>query len=436
MSVTREESVSFESRSAVVRTVLPNGVIVLVTENFSSDIVATRLLFEGGGRHEALEKAGVANLLATVMTKGTDRFSSQEIAAQIESVGASLGADATADYCLLGFKTVSEDFRSVLALAANIIRNPSFPEMEIDLERRLTLQSIRSMQEQPFSVAYNQLRQMLHEDTSYAISGLGTQETVTNLDRASIIEYYNANFRPENMVISIAGRIQAHTALDSVRQEFENWNGMDTAYKKGASSGETGQESFSAPPSSYRCVTPQNTQQAIVMLGYQAASVHHQDYMSLKLLSTYLGNGLSSRLFVELREKQGLAYDVSALYPTRIEPSHFVVYMGTAPQNVSVAVDGLQQEVNRLCHTPLTSEELQISKNKLLGQYALGKQTNGQMAQLYAWYETLGLGVTFDHIFQQEIDALTVEQLQEVAQRYFGHRPCISLVGPEEAVNV
>ena len=188
------------------------------------------------------------------------------------------------------------------------------------------------------------------------------------------------------------------------------------------------------PPNAYHHAIPQNTQQAIVMLGYQASSVHHDDYISLKLLSTYLGNGLSSRLFVELREKQGLAYDVSAIYPTRMEPSHFAVYMGTAPQNVPVAIAGLDQEVQRLCQMKLTPEELQISKNKLLGQYALGKQTNGQVAQLYGWYEILNLGIEFDHTFQQAVDALTIEQLQDVAQRYFSSDRCISLVGPEESL--
>ena len=411
----------------MVRKVLSNGIIVLVTENRSADIVATRLLIGGGGRHESPQQAGVANLLATVMTKGTRRFSSQEIAAQIESVGASLGTDATADYCLLGFKTVSEDFRSILALAADIIQNPSFPQSEIELERRLTLQGIRSMQEQPFSVAYNQPRQMLHPNMSYGISGMGTEESVSQLDRNAIVEYYRTNFHPENVVISIAGRISPEAALDAVIETFGDWSSESTTISLDAIASPT-------KPSSYHYATPQNTQQAIVMLGYQAASVHHDDYISLKLLSTYLGNGLSSRLFVELREKQGLAYDVSAIYPTRIDPSHFVVYMGTSPQNVPVAIEGLDREVQRLCHTKLTPDELQISKNKLLGQYALGKQTNGQVAQLYGWYEILNLGVAFDVTFQQDVDALTIEKLEDVAKRHFSSDRCLSLVGPEESI--
>jgi predicted Zn-dependent peptidase len=136
---------------------------------------------------------------------------------------------------------------------------------------------------------------------------------------------------------------------------------------------------------------------------------------------------------VELREKQGLAYEVAALYPTRLDPASFVVYLGTAPENGAIALENLQAELHRLCTTPLSSDELQVAKNKILGQYSLGKQTNGQIAQVFGWYETLGLGVDFDQQFQQDIEAATVEKCQEVACRYF-QDPFVSLVGPAAAL--
>jgi hypothetical protein len=173
---------------------------------------------------------------------------------------------------------------------------------------------------------------------------------------------------------------------------------------------------------------------SMVMLGYLASSVQSADFATLKLLNTYLGNGLSSRLFVELREKRGLAYEVSAFYPTRLDTSNFVVYMGTAPENTALAVEGLRAEVDRLCTTELSSDELQSCKNKLLGQYALGKQTNAQLAQVFGWYETLGLGIEFDTRFQEQVSNVTPEMAQQAACRYF-IEPYLSLVGPEKAVN-
>jgi zinc protease len=170
------------------------------------------------------------------------------------------------------------------------------------------------------------------------------------------------------------------------------------------------------------------------MLGYFGASVYDPNYPILKLINTYLGNGLSSRLFVELREKRGLAYDVSAIYPTRIDLSQFILYIGTAPENTEIALQGLQEEAERLTKITLSPEELQRAKNKLLGQYALGKQTNSEIAQIYGWYETLGLGVEFDSKFPTLINQITPETVQQVAQKYFTE-PYISLVGPQKLDN-
>jgi predicted Zn-dependent peptidase len=155
-----------------------------------------------------------------------------------------------------------------------------------------------------------------------------------------------------------------------------------------------------------------------------------EDYPVLKLISTYLGNGLSSRLFVELREKRGLAYDVSAFFPTRLDTAPFVTYMGTAPSNTEIAIDGLSSEVARLTKETLSESEIQGAKNKLLGQYALGKQTNSEIAQTYGWYESLGLGIEFDRTFQATIAPITAEQVQEVANRYLS-QPYLSIVKPE-----
>ncbi|GAB4134933.1 MAG: pitrilysin family protein [Cyanobacteria bacterium J069] len=412
------------------RTVLSNGLVVLTTENAAADIVAARLFVRVGSRYEAPQKSGVSHLLTSVLTKGTARLSSMEIAEQIESVGASLGTDSSPDYCLLSLKTVSRDFAEMLKLAAELLRSPSFPESEVELEQRLTLQGIRSMQEQPFAVAQKQLRQAMYGDHPYALPGLGTEETVAQLSRADLLHHHQTHFRPDNLVISITGRITPEEAIALVSEAFGDWQ---APLKNRAPVPLLSAPTPSVVSNPHRVATPQDTQQAIVMLGYLTPSVHAEDYMALKLLSTYLGNGLSSRLFVELREKQGLAYEVSAYYPTRLDRSQFIAYMGTAPGNVAIALEGLHREVSRLAAEPLSEDELQSAKNKLLGQYALGKQTNAQIAQIYGWYETLGLGIDFDTQFQAAIAQITPEAAQVVAQRYFTE-PYVSLVGPASAV--
>ena len=401
---------------------LENGITLIVVENQAADIISGRFFLKGAGTiAERSEQAGVAHLVSAVITKGTTNRSAWEIADEIESIGAGLGADAATDYFSLSLKTVSADFPAMMKLLSEIMQSPTFPESEVELERKLTLQAIRSQQEQPFNVAFNQLRQLMYPQHPYGISVLGTETSVAALTRDDLLQYHQTYFRPDNLVVSLSGRITPQQALALISETFGDWNQADRPLPT---------PQINSPifnPSQAEII--QDTQQSIVMLGYLGSKVNLEDYPVLKLISTYLGNGLSSRLFVELREKRGLAYDVSAFFPTRLDTAPFITYMGTAPTNTEIAIDGLGSEVERITREILTEEELQGAKNKLLGQYALGKQTNGEIAQTYGWYETLGLGVEFDNTFQATIPPITPERVQQVAQKYLS-QPYISIVKP------
>lgn len=416
---------SINSPSLIHRTVLSNGIVLLVSENQAADIIAGRIFIRAGSCYEPREKAGLAHLLSAVMTRGCDGLSSLEIAEKIESVGASLGTDAATDYFLLFLKTVTADFVDILTLAGQLLRSPTFPENQIELEKRLAIQDIRSQKEQPFHLAFEQLRQVMYSNHPYSMSVLGDETTMSNITRADLVEYHQTHFRPDNIVISIAGRIKAEQAEKLITKIFGDWK-IPTSIK----------QPLNLPSiiiSPKPCIKPLNTQQSIIMLGYLGPSVNNPEYAALKLLSSYLGNGLSSRLFVELREKQGLAYDVSAIYSTRLFPAAFIVYIGTAPENTKIAFQGLRHEVELLCNTELSEAALQTAKNKIIGQYALGKQTNGHIAQIYGWYEILGLGIEFDQQFPELINNVTATEAITSARKYL-QTPYLSIVGPEEAI--
>ena len=448
------------------RKTLANGIVAIAVNNPSTDIMAARLFFRAGSRYDTIP--GTGHLMATVMTKGTSRQSSMEIAERVESIGASLGTESTTDYFLVSLKTISADFGEMLKLTSEIVRDPSFPEHEVELEKRLTLQSIRSQREQPFSIAFAELRSAMYADHPYALSTLGTEASVETLTREELQRYHRTHLRPDNLIVTLVGCIDPEQAIAQFEASFGDWQPPDLPIFRPSL------PSLTSHP--HRVGFAQETQQSIVMLGYLAPSVLPadtsdlpigetdprnnlaaclaaavtpdnsarfnsngldndvpSDYAALKLLNTYLGNGLSSRLFVELREKRGLAYDVSAFYPTRVETSQFVTYIGTAPQNTEIALDGLKFEVDRLTDCLLDDEELDTAKSKLLGQYALGKQTNAQIAQILGWYEAIGLGTGFDAAFPAAIEAVTAESARETARRYF-RDPYVAVVGPEAAI--
>lgn len=413
--------------NSIHRTVLDNGIVLLVSENQGSDIIAGRIFIGTGSCYEPKEKAGLLNLLASLMTKGCTGLSSLEIAESIESVGASLSTDAGTDYFILSLKTVSADFLEIFTLAERILRSPTFPPQQIELEKKLALQDIRAQKEQPFSIAFENLREAMYGDHPYKISVLGTENTINNITRDDLIAYHQTHFRSDQIVISIAGKITPLQAEELVNNTFKNWQIPPEP-----------KPSLNLPAINInpkKCLYPMTTQQSIIMLGYMGTSVKDPDFAALKLLATYLGNGLSSRLFVELREKQGLAYDVSAMYSSRLFPASFIVYIGTAPENTLVAYKGLYEEVALLSQQELSEEALQTAKNKIIGQYALGKQTNASIAYIYGWYEILGLGVEFDQKFPQIINHLTSQDLMIVANTYL-QDPYLSLVGLEAAIKI
>ncbi len=401
------------------RTVLNNGIVVLVVENRAVDLVSAKFFVKYGTQVETPDRAGLVHLVSSLLTKGTANFSAQEIAEQVESLGASLSAEANSDYLLLSLKAIAGDFPSLLKLCGEILRCPSFPPSEIELERHLTIQAIKSQQERPFAVGYDRLQSLLFGEHPYGLPLLGFSQTVAQLDQGDLQAYHQQYVQPQNLVVSIAGKIHPEQAVQLVDEVLGDWQTTDAPCLYLVQP---------QPHAPTRERISQNNQQAIVMLGYPAVSAHSEDYPAMRLIATYLGSGLSSRLFVELREKRGLAYEVSAFYPTRQLASLLVAYMGTATGNVETALAGLQTECDRLAQQPLSAEELQLAKSKLLGQYALGKQTNSQLAQTYGLYECLGLGADFDQRFVDQVAAVTVESLQRVAEECF-REPTVVVVG-------
>jgi len=165
--------------------------------------------------------------------------------------------------------------------------------------------------------------------------------------------------------------------------------------------------------------------------GWLVPEVKSPDYVPLKVLNSLLGSGMSSRLFMNLREKQGLAYVVNSLYPTHSEKSRFVLYIGTDPKNYDKVMTGFENEMSRIQTEPVTSEELQDAKDKLAGGFALAHETNGSQAFYLGLYEMMGVGYQYDMTYPKLIQEVTVNDIQRVAQKYFSQPSITSVVKPK-----
>ncbi len=400
---------------------LPNGIALIITPSNTADIVAGRIFIRAGSYFDPVDRSGTSNLVAALLTKGTTELSAMEIATRIESVGAGVSAEANNDHIEVSFKSVTSDFADILRLVGEIIRNPAFPVEQVTLEKKLVVERIRSQAERPLTLAFQQLRESIYQGHPYARPLLGIASNVMDIERQELVDFHHTYFRPDLVTISIAGNVDLALVERLVDEVFIDW------FLPAAPAPAIQHHLIDAP--AQRQTLAKDTKQSIVMLGHLSVAATDPDYFALRAIDSYLGSGLSSRLFVELREKRGLAYEVASVFSTKIDRSIFAVYMGTANEKVSMAINGLQGELARLCVARLSEEELADTKTKLLGKYALSKQTNGQLAYIYGWYESLGLGWDFNQTLSSSIEALTTAQIEDVAVKYFDRPYHLSVVG-------
>lgn len=401
---------------AVSKTVLDNGIVVLLKEN-PGDIVAIKLIINAGQWSEGEDK-GTRNFLQQVLLKGTAKRSAEELALETESLGIQLSASAAEDYADITAVATKERFFEALEILNDVAANPAFPLSEVEKERRLILAAIEAREDNPFNAGHDLFLSTLYGSSSYGTSVLGEGEIVAKLPLERLRAFYTEQYVPSNMVLAIVGGVKKDTALREVRKTFGTLAGEKAQASTTRESVKKGEKARKT----------KELAQAVVLVGYPAPEITSEDYPALKLANAVLGDGMSSRLFQELRDKQGLAYAVGSFYPSRKGESYIAAYIGTAPENADVVVELLTLEFENLKKgVPL--DEVSKAKKKLVGNFKLSHESNAEQAFYLAWYETLGLGYEFDSEYPQLIEKVTPEDIARVAEKYFND-PVVAVVGP------
>lgn len=406
---------------SVVRQRLSSGLTVLVRENLTAPVVAVSLQLRMGLRWEQPETAGISNLVQQVMVKGTTRRTALEIAEAAEGMGGALGASGDTDFSEIRAAALAHHWRELLELIAEVALGPTFPPGEIENERRAILSQIQTRKDQPFQLAFDTLLQALYGPHPYGLPALGLRGVVERLDQGALLEHYRRHYRGDRIVLVVSGQVAAPLVLDEVSRLFARLPG-------GASVADPAPPPPVSGPS--RQVLERPAAQAQVLFGYLAPPLTHRDYPAVKVLSALLGGGMSGRLFVELRDKQGLAYAVGALYPSRRDPSFFVAHLGTAPENLARAEEGIREEVQRVRQGRASDEEVNRAKAYLLGTLALDRRTNAREAWYLAFFELEGVGYRFPDRYAASVEAVAAEDIERVAQTYLGYPTVIMLRPP------
>ena len=401
---------------------LSNGATMLFTPNTFNDIIAISIYAKGGQLVE--KKAGTANLTASVMMRGTKNYSSLELSQVLEDNGIKIVPASSADAFALTVLTTKDEYDKTLELLNEVVNNAAFESYEVDKVKTEKLSSIKKNKDIPIQRAVEEYRDMIYHNTPYSISSKVLEKNIQNITREDLIEYYNNIFNPENMVISINGNIDKDRAIKELNNIFK--------VKETPSAFDYTQFNSQITPITSPRQTIQkmtSTETAWILLGWQVNGVlSEKDYATLQVIDSLLGSGMSSRLFKDLREQEGLAYQLGSGYSPNVLRGSFMLYIGTNPATLEKAKTGLFKEINRLKTEYVGDRELKDAKEKLLGNYIIGLETNLDKASNIGWYEASTRGYEFKNKYEKLINSVTDSDIIEVANKYFTDNYILSIV--------
>ncbi len=401
---------------------LSNGATLLYTPNTSNDIIAISITAKGG---QLLDKIpGTSSLTALTMVKGTKNYTSQELSQILEDNGIKIVPSVSADAFSITVLTTKDEYNKTLELLDEIVNNATFEDFEIGKVKSDKLNAIKSEKDIPLSQAIEEYRNLIYKDTPYSISSKVLEKNIPNIQRKDIVEYYNTIFNPKNMVISINGNIDLNKTVQELNNIFTP--------KKDTQSFDYKAYNSKIPQITSKRVTVQNmptTETAWILLGWQVNGVlNEKDFATLQVIDSILGTGMSSRLFKDLREQEGLAYQLGSGYSPNVLRGSFMMYIGTNPATLDKAKAGLFEEIHRLKTEYVSDRELKDAKEKLLGNYIIGLETNLDKASVTGWYETTTRGYEFSDRYENLINSVTDADIIETANKYFTDNYIMSIV--------
>lgn len=411
--------------SETVKSVLPNGLTVLVHQDDRLPLISINAAFRGGMLAETPEKNGVSQLLASTIVKGTKKRTAQQIAESLEHVGGSIGAGAGNNSISVSVEVMKEDFILGMEVLADVVANATFPENEVALEKDSQLAAIKAEDDQITAVARNLLKPRLYGSHPYGFRVNGSPETVSKLAPSDLKDFRDRLVSGRNGVLSIFGDVDPKKALELATSDFGSLP--------------SGDRLLITPPvaaalaESQTASAERQKQQAVVMRGYLGTSLDGADRPALELIES-ASSDLGSRFFNRIREKLGLAYFVGASNSTGLAPGAFVFYLGTDPKKVDLAKSEFTEEIGKLAEEGLTQEELDRAKSKVLGAEAIRNQSVAALGGLCATNELLGLGYDHEKVRRAEIEKVNLDDIRRVAQKYFRDGKYVDVVvGPPAA---
>ena len=401
------------------QTRLANGLTLVIVEDKRLPLVSYRLAFRTGDAHDPLELPGLTDMMAGLLTEGTTSRTSLQIAEEVERLGATLHAGAGSDFTTLSASALSVFGDKILELMSDVTLHPSFPENEVELTKQNTKESLKQQRAQPSFLANEMVSRVMFGDHPYSRIA-PTPESIDATTRERLIEFHRSVFVPNSAVFLVVGDVERSLIEKNIENLFGGWQHSEAIL-----------DQFPAPPdrtsrAAYVIDRPGSAQSNIVITN-KGINRTSPDYFPLLLMHTVLGATASSRLFMNLREEKGYTYGAYSNLDTRRTAGTFRV---TAEVRTPVTGDSLKEffyELERIRNEPVTEKEISDAKSYLTGVFPIRLETQEGLIDQLVQIKMLGLRDDYLQIYREHVQAVTIDQIQRVAQKY---------VKPEEAAVV
>jgi predicted Zn-dependent peptidase len=411
--------------SAVRRTVLPGGLRV-VTETMPGMRSASFGVWVGvGSRDETPALAGASHFLEHLLFKGTRTRSGMEISAAMDEVGGELNAFTAKEHTCYYAHVLAEDLPLAADLVCDVVTNAVIAAEDVDAERGVILEEIAMRDDDPSDIVHDVFGEALFGDTALGRPVVGTVESIEAMRRDQVAGYYRRRYRPDAMVVSVAGALDHRQVVRLVRKAFGDRLATGTMPQPARSGGRPPRQ-----PAQPVATLRRTTEQANLVLGTFGLSRHDERRFALGVLNSALGGGMSSRLFQEVRERRGLAYSVYSFTSQYAGTGAVGVSAGCHPGKVHELLDVVGDQLAEVAANGLTAAEVARGKGQVRGGLVLGlEDTGSRMSRIGKGELSHGEVMDIEDMLAR-VDAVTVEEVRELAAEVLAGPRCLSVVGP------
>ena len=406
----------------ISRTVLANGITLIVKEERNNPTVAIYATLPGGLRFEKEETNGLGNFMARMLTRGAGERDATAFAEEVEGMAGGVSGFSGRNTFGISGKFLSRHFDRGMGLVADALLDPLFPKVEIEKVRKDIQSAIKREEDNLPRFAFKLLQRDLYRVHPYGMPLMGTRESVASFSRNDIVSYYKRIVVPERMVIAVVGDIDRATAERRITELFGALN------RKADGLPELPVEALKKKVSSVGAT--RDSAQVNIGIGFLGTTVTSGDRYPLEVLVELL-SAQSGRLFTALRDEKSLAYSVSAFSRPGVERGLLGLYIGSAPEKREAAVEGLLAELRKVIRDGVRPDELARAKGAIIGGYEIGLQKNSAQASEMANDELFTLGYDEFKRYPEKIERVTAEDVLRVARKYLNLKGyTISIVGP------